>query len=441
LNLLFFLTIKLTGQKYGDAYLYLSVTVNLGYLLSTAIVKSVENFREPTVSRILGHNAYRLSVTAIITLGCLFFAKTSTEISRMFILIFFTSAYILMSFAHWITRKTITFAFVSNRNKSVTGAVVLGAGRIGTKLYDELNTNIYLGIKILGFFDDDPAKKHDEHVLGTVEEAKEYIKKHQVETIYCTLPLSAKNKILDFLNFAERNIINFHVVPSISYYTNTAIVLNNIGNIPVLSIRKAPLSHTHNAIVKRTIDIAVSLIFLITLFPVISLILGALIKISSPGPIFFVQERTGIKGKKFDCYKFRSMKCNGEAHTKQATADDERKTRIGDFIRRTNLDELPQFINVLKGDMSVVGPRPHMLHHTHQYSQLINKYMVRHFIKPGITGWAQINGFRGETNRLEEMEGRIKKDIWYLENWSIALDIEIIIRTVFVMIRGDKKAY
>jgi putative colanic acid biosynthesis UDP-glucose lipid carrier transferase len=135
------------------------------------------------------------------------------------------------------------------------------------------------------------------------------------------------------------------------------------------------------------------------------------------------------------------MKCNGEAHTRQATADDERKTRTGDFLRRTNLDELPQFINVLKGDISLVGPRPHMLHHTHQYFRLINKYMVRHFIKPGITEWAQINGFRSEITRLEEMEGRIKKDIWYLENWSVMLDLEIIIRTVFVMIIGDKKTY
>jgi putative colanic acid biosynthesis UDP-glucose lipid carrier transferase len=218
-------------------------------------------------------------------------------------------------------------------------------------------------------------------------------------------------------------------------------VLDSIGNIPVLSLRKVPLSHTHNAAVKRAIDIAVSLIFLIILFPFVYLILGVLIKLSSPGPVFFIQERTGIKGKKFNCYKFRSMKCNGEAHTRQATFGDERKTRIGNFLRRTNLDELPQFINVLKGDMSLVGPRPHMLHHTTQYSQLINKYMVRHFIKPGITGWAQINGFRGETTRLEDMEGRIKKDIWYIENWSVTLDMEIMIRTVFVMIRGDKKAY
>jgi putative colanic acid biosynthesis UDP-glucose lipid carrier transferase len=329
----------------------------------------------------------------------------------------------------------------SNGSKSVTKAIILGAGIIGKKLYNELNNNIYLGIKILGFFDDNTAKKNDECVLGTIEQAKDYIKQHHIETIYCTLPLSAKNKIFDFLNFAEQNVINFHVVPSVSYYTNIPIVLDSICNIPVLSVRKVPLSQTHNAVIKRAFDVIVSFTFLITLFPIIYLILGTLIKLSSPGPVFFKQERTGLKGKNFKCYKFRSMRCNGEAHTRQATANDERKTRIGDFIRRTNLDELPQFINVLKGDMSLVGPRPHMLLHTTEYSKLINKYMVRHFIKPGITGWAQIKGFRGETNKLEDMEGRIKKDIWYIENWSVALDIEILLKTVFIMIIGDKKAY
>jgi putative colanic acid biosynthesis UDP-glucose lipid carrier transferase len=440
LNLLYFLLMRFMDLAYNNSYMYLSVIINLGYLLSVTIIKSVENLRELSVSKILEHNAYRLFVAAIIMLGCLFFAKTMAEISRMFILIFYVSAYILLFFAHWITRKAITFTFIS-RKKSVTRAIILGAGLIGKKLYTELNTNIYLGIKILGSFDDNPAKKNEEHVLGTVEQAKEYIKQHKIETIYCTLPLSAKSKIMDFLNFAEENVINFHIVPSISYYTNASIVLDNIGNIPVLSIRKVPLSHTHNALIKRMMDIVISFVFLITLFPIIYLILGILIKLSSPGPVFFIQERTGLKGENFKCYKFRSMKCNGEAHTRQATANDERKTRIGNFIRHTNLDELPQFINVLKGEMSLVGPRPHMLHHTHQYSQLVNKYMVRHFIKPGITGWAQINGFRGETNKLEEMEGRIKKDIWYLENWSVALDIEIIMKTVLMMITGDRKAY
>jgi FlaA1/EpsC-like NDP-sugar epimerase len=252
---------KLTGHVYTDAYQYLSVILNLGYLLSTATVKPVENFRELTGSKILEQNAYCLSVTLIIMLGCLFFAKTSAEISRMFILVFYISAYILLSFAHWLTRKVITFTFTGNRNKSVSKAIILGAGFIGTKLYSELNANVYLGIKILGFFDDDPAKKHDGHVLGNLEQAKEYIIKHQVETVYCTLPLSAKDKILDFLDFAERNVINFHVVPAILYYTSTSIVLDSIGNIPVLSVRKVPLSHTHNALIKRAINIAISLIF------------------------------------------------------------------------------------------------------------------------------------------------------------------------------------
>jgi putative colanic acid biosynthesis UDP-glucose lipid carrier transferase len=440
LNLLYFLLMQFMDVAYNNVYLYLSVIINLGYLLSIAVIKSVENFRKLTVSKILEHNAYRLFITTIIMLGCLFFTKTSTEISRMFILVFYGSAYVLLFFAHWLTRKAITFTF-TNRNKSVVKAVILGAGLVGRKIHSELKSNIYLGIKILGFFDDNFAQKDNEHILGTLEQAKEYIKEHQIETIYCTLPLSAKNKILDFLNFAEQNVIEFYVVPAIAYYNNMPVVLNSIGNTPVLTVRKVPLSHTHNAIIKRTFDIVVSSIFLISLFPVIYLILGILIKLSSPGPVFFVQERTGLKGKRFKCYKFRSMKCNKEAHTRQATANDERKTRIGDFIRRTNLDELPQFINVLKGDMSIVGPRPHMLHHTHQYSQLVNKYMVRHFIKPGITGWAQINGFRGETNKIEEMEGRIKKDIWYIENWSIALDMEIVIRTALMMITGDRKAY
>jgi putative colanic acid biosynthesis UDP-glucose lipid carrier transferase len=440
LNLLYSSLIGFMNLTFNDNYLYLSVIINLGYFLSIALVKPVENFRELIVSKILEHNAYRLFITTVIMLGCLFFTKISEDISRMFILVFYACVYILLFFAHWFTRKAIMHTFTGG-SKSVTKAVILGAGLIGKKLYKELNPNIYLGIKILGFFDDDPLKRDNEHVLGTVEQAKEYVKEHRIETVYCTLPLAAQQKIMDFLNFAERNVINFHVVPSISYYTDTSIVLDNIGNIPILSIRKVPLSYTHNALIKRVFDVVVSFIFLVTLFPIIYLIIGALIKLSSPGPVFFIQERTGLKGENFNCYKFRSMKRNGEAHTKQATANDERKTRIGNFIRRTNIDELPQFINVFKGEMSLVGPRPHMLLHTQEYSQAIEKYMVRHFIKPGITGWAQINGFRGETQELGEMDGRIKKDIWYIENWSIMLDIEIFIRTIFITMSGDKKAY
>jgi len=205
---------------------------------------------------------------------------------------------------------------------------------------------------------------------------------------------------------------------------------------------EVPLGFYRNRLFKRILDIIVSGLFLCTLYPFFYFMVGLAVKLSSPGPIYFRQMRTGINGKSFECIKFRSMKVNGESDKIQATKNDPRKTRVGNFLRKSNLDELPQFINVWKGEMSIVGPRPHMLKHTDEYSQLINKYMVRHLIKPGITGWAQIRGCRGETKELSEMENRVKHDIWYMENWTFLLDIYIIIMTLVTMLsKTDKKAY
>lgn len=214
-----------------------------------------------------------------------------------------------------------------------------------------------------------------------------------------------------------------------------------IGNMPILNLRYEPLSKVENRFLKRLFDIMLSGIFLVTIFPVIYLIVGTIIKLTSPGPIFFKQMRTGLNGREFKCYKFRSMRVNDEADKKQATADDPRKTKFGNFLRRSNIDELPQFINVFKGEMSIVGPRPHMLAHTETYARLIDKYMVRHFIKPGVTGWAQTHGFRGETKELSQMEGRVQSDIWYMEHWTLLLDLYIIYKTIANVIVGEKNAY
>jgi putative colanic acid biosynthesis UDP-glucose lipid carrier transferase len=200
-----------------------------------------------------------------------------------------------------------------------------------------------------------------------------------------------------------------------------------------------PLSKTSNATIKRCFDLLFSSLFLIFFFPFIYAILGAAIKLSSQGSIFFVQRRRGRQGKVFRCYKFRSMCANPD--NRQATADDRRTTRIGRFIRRTNLDELPQFINVLRGEMSVVGPRPHPLWLDDRYVPVIEDYMLRYTVKSGITGWAQINGCRGETKNTEDMERRVARDLWYMRNWTFARDITIILKTVVSMIRGDKNAY
>ena len=210
--------------------------------------------------------------------------------------------------------------------------------------------------------------------------------------------------------------------------------------MPVLSIRHNPMKSRFNRIVKRGFDLAVSGTFLL-FYPLVYIPVAIAIKKSSPGPVYFRQERTGYRGRTFRCLKFRTMKVNSTSDSAQATADDPRKTKIGDFLRRTSIDELPQFLNVWKGDMSVVGPRPHMLKHTEEYTRLVDSYMVRHAVKPGITGWAQVNGYRGITDELWKMERRVECDVWYIEHWSLLLDLKIIVRTIINIIRGDDNAF
>jgi putative colanic acid biosynthesis UDP-glucose lipid carrier transferase len=439
LNLLYIVLLCAFGFEWSDpVYQLLQFLMNMGYIVGLAVMRIETDLRKLHFPNVLKRNFYRLSILVLVLLLYLFVEKITSEISRLFVFTFFGVIFFFLSIFHWITKKVLLTLL--NGSRYSEKCIILGAGLLGERVYAGLTDHSYMDVQVLGFFDDDPSRNNG-HLLGTIEEAKAYALRHGVSRIYCTLPLSARDKILDFLNFSEDHIIKYYIVPAVGYYTSTPMLLDAVGNMPVFAVRRNPLSYAHNAIFKRLFDLVFSFVFLITIFPIVFLIAAIAIKACSPGPVFFVQQRTGRNGAIFKCYKFRSMRCNGEAHTKQATANDCRTTRVGTILRRTNLDELPQFINVLKGNMSVVGPRPHMLLHTDQYSQLVNKYMVRHFVKPGITGWAQVNGFRGETKHVEQMEGRIKRDIWYLENWSLWLDIKIIWKTIIVTIKGDKKAY
>ena len=242
------------------------------------------------------------------------------------------------------------------------------------------------------------------------------------------------------MQFCDKNVIRFFYVPRIFSNLQLSLSPEKFGDTVIFTNHHEPLMLLGNRVMKRLFDIAFSatvLVMLSPLFPILALI----IKMQSKGPVFFKQLRTGLNGESFMCYKFRSMHVNADADRVQATKHDPRKFPFGEFMRKTNLDELPQFLNVLKGDMSIVGPRPHMIFHTEKYSALIGKYMVRHFSKPGITGYAQVTGFRGETEELWQMEGRIQKDIWYIENWSMWLDIKIIFKTALTIIFPDKAAY
>ena len=240
------------------------------------------------------------------------------------------------------------------------------------------------------------------------------------------------------MQLCNQRMVKFYYVPPVEETLKLQPVF--IDDIEVMTPYISPLDDTLNRFLKRLFDIVISivaLVFTALLFPFVYVI----IKMQSPGPVFFRQLRTGIAGHEFNCIKFRSMHVNADSDSLQATKDDPRKFPFGNFIRKTNIDELPQFWNVLCGDMSIVGPRPHMLAHTEQYSHLINKYMVRHFVKPGVTGWAQVTGFRGETRELWQMEGRVERDIWYIQHWSLWLDIRIIWMTIKTVFRTDANAY
>ena len=328
---------------------------------------------------------------------------------------------------------------------NVRKVILIGSHENMQELYHAMTDDPTSGYRVLGYFEDFPSDRYPSDVsyLGHPQEVNNFLEQNvgRVDQLYCSLPSARSAEIVPIINYCENHLVRFFSVPNVRNYLKRRMHFEMLGNVPVLSIRREPLELLENRIVKRTFDIVCSTLFLCTVFPFIYIIVGIAIKMSSPGPIFFKQKRSGEDGKEFWCYKFRSMRVNTQCDTLQATEHDPRKTRIGEIIRKTSIDELPQFINVLKGDMSIVGPRPHMLKHTVEYSQLINKFMVRHFVKPGITGWAQVTGYRGETKELWQMEGRVMRDIWYIEHWTFLLDLYIMYKTVYNAIHGEKTAY
>ena len=280
----------------------------------------------------------------------------------------------------------------------------------------------------------------DIKINGKLSDIEGFIKENNVDELYCALP-SEEDNVGNLAKIADNYDVAFYYVPMISGFMTTTFDLTSFGNIPVLVYRPNPLRHLHNRLLKRFFDIVVSLVAIGVAACTILIPVVIAIKVSSKGPVLFKQKRTGYKGREFTCLKFRTMKVNQEADTMQATKDDPRKTRVGDFLRRTSIDEIPQFLNVLAGSMSVVGPRPHMVKQTDEYKKLIDRYMVRHMIKPGITGLAQVHGYRGQTKELWQMEKRVEYDVMYIETWSLWLDIKIIIRTIINAVKGEKNAF
>jgi len=268
-----------------------------------------------------------------------------------------------------------------------------------------------------------------------------YIVNNNIDEIYCSVYELKDKELLAFINFADNNLKTLKFLPDYKNIFATKLKFEYYDYLPILSLRDIPLHNPFNALLKRSFDIVFSLVVIFGLLIWVGPILALLIRLESKGPIFFIQKRTGFDNKEFLCFKFRSMGMNDSADARQAGRNDMRVTKIGKFIRRTSIDELPQFYNVLFGNMSVVGPRPHMLKHTDEYAKRVDKYMLRHFVKPGITGLAQVKGYRGEIEKDSDIQNRIKFDIFYVENWSFLIDLKIIVQTVINAFSGEEKAY
>jgi putative colanic acid biosynthesis UDP-glucose lipid carrier transferase len=323
-----------------------------------------------------------------------------------------------------------------------THFVIVGAGNSGQELYRFLASHDPVGNKFLGFFTDEPvADNLKSLVKGSIADLKKYCSQTQVDEIYFAMPLDKRELIEDLSRFADDHFLSFRIVPDFSGTVRQDVNVYFYDHMPILTIRHEPLGMRTNQVMKRLFDIAFSFTIIVTVFPVVMGLLALIIKLDSPGPVFFKQLRPGKRNQLFPCYKLRTMQANHGQTELQATKNDMRITRVGKYLRKYNLDELPQFFNVLMGHMSVVGPRPNMLSQLEEYSKHIRTYQMRHAVTPGITGYAQVNGYRGETREAGTMEKRVEYDLKYVQNWSFGLDMKIIGQTIWNMVRGEKNAY
>ena len=421
-------------------------------LLNNLALLISEYFNPPVIHRrviSVGDILNRILRLVLVQSFLAFFFMKSLSLSfvggrfqSIFCLLYFISILILRSLERIVIKK---YRKVGGNSRSV---LFIGADSELLNVYHRLQDDASMGYRIMGYYADEEMTDVPEDVelkrLGTLQEfLKEMDGKEEqfvCDEMYVCLSRRDKDTVRRLSHFCDQHVIRFYFVPVSVETLGINLKRELLDDMEVYTTYEIPLAVPLNKLIKRTFDIVLSLVFLIPtaiLFPFVYVI----IKLQSPGPIFFKQARTGLDGRDFNMLKFRSMHVNKDADRLQATKDDPRKYPFGNFMRKSNIDELPQFLNVLKGDMSIVGPRPHMLAHTEQYSQLIDKYMVRHFVKPGLTGWAQVTGFRGETKELWQMEGRVKRDIWYIEHWSIWLDIRIIWMTAKTIFIHDKNAY
>lgn len=415
-------------------YLNLLLFYNIDWLFCTYLFGAYKPYRVSSVEKILKSVLQSIFMHILLVAVFWVFIK-GYYYSRQ--ILFYSYAIMLITILLWRISYLYYQFYLNKTGKNRKKVVILGKSESSRELGYFFTKNQQFGFAFQGFFDEGD----DEENLGNLASIREYVLENNVEEIYCLSPMYSDETIAELRNFGENNTVRIKIVPDIQslYYSKSKI--DFYGNTPVLLIKEFPLDKAANRFLKRVFDIVFSLFAIVFVFSWLFLIVAILIKLDSRGPIFYIQQRSGKDKKAFGCFKFRSMTTSKSDEFTQATRNDSRITKVGKFIRKTSIDEMPQFFNVLLGHMSVVGPRPHPLKLDDIYKDNINKYMSRHFVKPGITGLSQIMGYRGETKEDFAMKARVNLDNFYIEHWGFFLDLKIIVLTVFNVFKKEENAF
>ena len=430
LNLSIFAVVSVSGVMSFHNYHVLSAYLlhaNLSWVITYFILSKKNLYLRDGYFNRVKRITYRLFNFVIVALVLAYLFMPRTTYSRIFLLEYSALFYVGKLVYYYFLYRYLTL--MREKGIHVNRAIIVGWNDTAKKLNKLIEYNPTLGYKFIGYVTDDDFR--EERIIGKTCELEQLIKEHQVEIVFVTLSLfNESSNSKEYLRLCNRTGVRLRFVPDNQQWFKNSTNMEKVGQLVIINPQEIPLDNFESQFSKRLFDIVFSSLVILLLLSWLTPLLAILIKLNSKGPVFFVQKRTGINNKTFRCLKFRSMKVNNESDMKQAVDGDSRITVLGNFLRKSNIDELPQFFNVFFGQMSIVGPRPHMLKHTDQYSGLIEGYLVRHYIKPGITGYAQVSGYRGETDELWKMERRVQCDMHYLENWNFLWDMKIIVMTL-----------
>jgi len=414
---------------------------NILWILLSKIYKPYQLKRFESADKML-NKSYKLLLVYILIISSIFVLIIPKENQNFH---YFIIQLILFGITATTFRLISVYSLKLLRKKGINNknVLIIGSNEEAIKLFQTLKNELSFGYKVMGYIDINPSiKLENENYFGTPEKLEEIILSNRIDEVYCSIPNETTYNIKKYIVICERNFVRIKLIPNFQKYTiNRRVSADFYIEQPIIHLRKEPLENVLNKLQKRIFDLIFSTLVIVLIYPWLFPIVFFIQKITSNGPVFFIQKRTGQDNKEFGCIKFRTMYINKDSELKGTLKNDPRITPFGKFLRKTRIDELPQFINVFRGQMSVVGPRPHMLKHTEEYSQLIDEFLVRQFVKPGITGWAQTTGYIDETKKLQEMRDKVKKDVWYIENWTIFLDLKIIALTILNIFRRDENAY